>query len=114
MRSSGGRYDSRLDHIRALAIFMVFSWHFLHADDRIPTAFVPSFPPLSLFEEGHLGVALFLTLSGFLFARLSRDRAVDWRRFFTARALRITPLLVAVIAVAWLLSIVTHDRFGLS
>jgi peptidoglycan/LPS O-acetylase OafA/YrhL len=114
MRSSSGRYDPRLDHIRALAIFMVFSWHFLHADDRIPTTYVPSFPPLSLFEEGHLGVALFLTLSGFLFARLSRGRVPNWRRFFAARALRIVPLLTVVIAIAWLLSIVTHDTFGLS
>jgi rhamnosyltransferase len=39
---------------------------------------------------------------------------LSWRRFFTARALRITPLLAVVIAIAWLLSIVTHDSFGLS
>ena len=33
MQSSTGQYFVGLDHLRALAAFLVFTWHFYHVDD---------------------------------------------------------------------------------
>ncbi|MEP6933477.1 MAG: acyltransferase family protein, partial [Nitrospirota bacterium] len=68
MKSSSGAYYGGLDHVRAIALFMVFTWHFIHVDSG-QFAPPPVFP-LSLLTEGHTGVALFITLSGYLFAKL--------------------------------------------
>ncbi|MGY3408223.1 peptidoglycan/LPS O-acetylase OafA/YrhL [Bradyrhizobium sp. GM5.1] len=77
MKSSSGLYFSRLDHIRALAAYLVFVWHFTHLTTQFPVPFstVPPFP-FALVEEGHVGVGLFMTLSGYLFAKLVK-RASD-------------------------------------
>jgi rhamnosyltransferase len=96
MRSSSGLYVSRLDHVRALAAFLVYCWHFLHA--QVPFDTVPSFAPLSLFEEGHIGVALFMTLSGYLFAKIIDGRPLDLARFYRNRVLRLAPLLAVVLS----------------
>ncbi len=96
MRSSSGLYVSRLDHVRALAAFLVYCWHFVHV--HVPFDTVPHFPPFSLFEEGHIGVALFMTLSGYLFAKIIDGRPLDLRRFYTNRVLRLAPLLIVVLA----------------
>lgn len=93
MRATSGAYFSRLDHLRLFASALVFSWHSLHALN-VPVSYVPSFPALSLLEEGHTGVALFLTLSGYLFTMLCRDRDIDARAFYKNRILRILPLYV--------------------
>lgn len=87
-----------LDHIRALAAFMVVSWHFLHSTNGYPVAFegAPFFFPLALLDEGHTGVALFMTLSGYLFARILEGRNIDYRRFLINRMLRLLPLLFFV------------------
>jgi peptidoglycan/LPS O-acetylase OafA/YrhL len=68
MKSSTGQYFIGLDHLRALATFIVFTWHFLHVNNghhQTPPIF-----PLSFLTEGHTGVGLFMTLSGYLFAKL--------------------------------------------
>jgi len=103
MRSTEGIYFSRLDHVRAAAAFLVFVWHFLHMTPRfpVPYASAPIFP-FALFDEGHTGVALFMTLSGYLFAKLVGDRRVDFPRFLWSRAVRLGPLLVVCIA-AWVI-----------
>ena len=36
MRSSSGAHYIALDHVRALAAFMVFAWHFTHAWNGAP------------------------------------------------------------------------------
>ena len=69
MKSSTGMYFVGLDHIRALAAYIVFSWHFVHVHDG-HLGDSPSIFPLSLLTEGHTGVALFMTLSGYLFTKL--------------------------------------------
>lgn len=104
MRSSSGVHFVALDHVRALAAFVVFSWHFLHGRDGYPVPFdgVPAVLPLALLDEGHTGVALFMTLSGYLFARLLDGKAIDHRAFLYNRCLRLAPLLVIVIAIAGL------------
>jgi peptidoglycan/LPS O-acetylase OafA/YrhL len=102
MRSTDGVYYSRLDHVRAFAAYLVFMWHFLHMTPRFPVPYAsqPIFP-FALFDEGHTGVALFMTLSGYLFAKLVGDRGIDFPCFLWSRAMRLGPLLVVVIA-AWL------------
>ena len=99
MRSSSGAHFIALDHVRALAAFMVFTWHFAHADRGYPVPFnyAPSLFPLALLDEGHTGVALFMTLSGYLFARLLDGKRVDYGAFLWNRALRLLPLLSIVI-----------------
>jgi rhamnosyltransferase len=91
------RWD-RLDHLRCLAAFMVFAWHFTHAYGEIP-ATQPSW--VVLFEEGHTGVALFMVLSGYLFARIIGDRTIDYWRFLHARLWRLGPLLLLGLAAAY-------------
>ena len=101
MRSSSGVHYVALDHIRALAAFLVFGWHFMHGYVGRPVPFegAPSVFPLALLDEGHTGVALFMTLSGFLFAKLLDGRQIDYRAFFRNRALRLLPLLLLVLLI---------------
>lgn len=94
MKSSTGQYYQSLDHIRALAAFTVFAWHFMHFNEghlQAPLAF-----PLSLFTEGHTGVALFMTLSGYLFAKLLDGRQMSFLPFLWNRFIRLAPLLILV------------------
>ncbi|WP_417387989.1 acyltransferase family protein [Gimesia sp.] len=94
MKSSSGKYFIGLDHLRALAAFMVFSWHFIH--EKIPFEYVPSFYPVSLINEGHTGVSLFMTLSGYLFAKLLEGKRIRYLPFLWNRFLRLAPLLCVV------------------
>jgi peptidoglycan/LPS O-acetylase OafA/YrhL len=103
MRSTEGLYYSRLDHVRAFAAYLVFMWHFLHMTPSypVPYASTPIFP-FALFDEGHTGVALFMTLSGYLFAKLVGDKQIDFGNFLWSRAVRLAPLLIVCIG-AWVL-----------
>jgi peptidoglycan/LPS O-acetylase OafA/YrhL len=95
MISSSGKHYANLDHIRALAAFMVFSWHFLlpEAKSECPI------PPFSLFAEGHTGVALFMTLSGYLFAKLLNGKKINYPKFIWNRILRLLPLMLLVVVI---------------
>ncbi|QDU12061.1 acyltransferase family protein [Gimesia aquarii] len=97
MKSSTGKYYIGLDHIRAVAIFMVFSWHFMHQE--ISFTYTPSFFPLSLINEGHTGVSLFMALSGYLFAKLLDGKKIKYASFLWNRFLRLAPLLFFVVTV---------------
>ncbi|RLS57395.1 MAG: acyltransferase [Planctomycetota bacterium] len=101
MKSTTGDHFIALDHVRALAAFMVFVWHFIHGMNGTPVAFeyVPAFPTFSLLDEGHTGVSLFMTLSGYLFARLLDGKEIHFGAFLWNRALRLLPLLLLVILV---------------
>jgi Predicted acyltransferases len=101
MKSSSGEHFIALDHIRAIAALMVFTWHFTHGSAGIPVTFdyYPSLFPLSLLDEGHTGVALFMTLSGYLFAKLLDGKTIDYKAFLWNRALRLLPLLAVVLFV---------------
>lgn len=92
MRSSRGEYFVGLDHVRAIAAFLVFTWHFNHVNNGHFAP--PSLFPLSIFTEGHIGVALFMTLSGYLFAKLSDGRTLQYLPFLWNRLLRLFPLLL--------------------
>ncbi len=104
MKSSTGAHFIAIDHIRALAALMVFTWHFIHAGNGYPIPFnyLPNLIPFSIFDEGHTGVALFMTLSGYLFSKLLNGKSIDYKAFFWNRALRLLPLLVVVIIIVGL------------
>jgi peptidoglycan/LPS O-acetylase OafA/YrhL len=78
---------------------MVFTWHFIHSANGYPVSFemTPTLFPMALLDEGHTGVALFMTLSGYLFAKLLDGKRVDFKAFLWNRALRLLPLLVLVL-----------------
>lgn len=111
MKSSSGQYYIGLDHLRALAVLMVFSWHFIHSHDILPLdgSAAPWFAPLSLLTQGYTGVSLFMVLSGYIFARLTDGQQLLYGRFLVNRALRLLPLLTVVMALAYVKSVVTHD-----
>lgn len=95
MKSSSGQYFQPLDHVRALAAFLVFVWHFYqfnHGENASPLG-----PVLSIFTEGHTGVSIFMTLSGYLFSKLLDGKQISFPLFLWNRALRLLPLLVFVI-----------------
>jgi rhamnosyltransferase len=96
MRSSSGQHYVGLDHLRALAALMVVCWHF------VPVAMhgngVAPLPPFALLHEGHTGVALFMVLSGYLFAKLLDGKRILFAPFLLNRALRLLPLLLLVLA----------------
>lgn len=89
---------------------MVFTWHFVHFanfndfpnGNPVPFNGAPSVFPLALFDEGHTGVALFMVLSGYLFAKLLDGRSIRYPAFFWNRFLRLAPLLVLVFLLAGL------------
>lgn len=81
--------------MRALAAFIVFTWHFNVVNDG-HLAPPPMFP-LSLLTEGHTGVALFMVLSGYLFAKLLDGKNIIYTQFIWNRFLRLAPLLTVVI-----------------
>ncbi|WP_254070214.1 acyltransferase [Acidisphaera sp. L21] len=89
-----------LDHVRALAALTVFTWHFIHSGNGFPVPFAgaPAIFPLSILDEGHTGVALFMTLSGYLFAKILHGKLVSYPLFLWNRLLRLAPLLILVIA----------------
>jgi peptidoglycan/LPS O-acetylase OafA/YrhL len=101
MKSSTGEFYVALDHVRALAVLMVFSFHFLHGwtGMPVPYGYTPAFFPLSIFNQGHTGVALFMTLSGYLFAKLLDGKQVSYPAFFWNRFLRLFPLLIVVFVI---------------
>lgn len=109
MKATQGEYFVGLDHVRALAAFVVFTWHFNHVDDghlEGPAAF-----PVAIMSEGHVGVAMFMTLSGYLFAKLLDGQQIRYFPFLWNRILRIFPLLIVVFAVFGLLN---HDASSMS
>ena len=107
MKSSSGEHFIALDHVRALAAFMVVAWHFTHGSTGYPVLFefVPAFVPFALLDEGQTGVALFMTLSGYLFAKLLDGKSIHYPEFLWNRALRLLPLLSVVLLIIGLIAI---------
>jgi len=89
---------------------MVFTWHFI--TPKYGHFAPPPIFPLSIFAEGHGGVALFMTLSGYLFARLLDGRDVRYRAFYWNRFIRLAPLLLIVIVVVGIQTYTSTSRYG--
>jgi peptidoglycan/LPS O-acetylase OafA/YrhL len=93
--SAAAKRFSGLDHLRALAIIIVFVYHYS----------LFGHPP-GLYDYlgswGWTGVDLFFVLSGYLiggqlFARIARDQPVSYGEFYFKRSLRILPAYFAVV-----------------
>ncbi len=112
MRSTSGQYWIALDQLRALAAFLVFCWHFLHAHEGYPVPFpgAPNVFPLALFDEGHVGVSLFMTLSGYLFVKLLHGQDIRYGSFLRNRLFRLAPLLIVTMILAALKTIRSTDQ----
>ncbi len=114
MRSTDGKYYQNLDHIRAVAAFLVLSWHLV--ERSIPSPGVPSVFVFSVVSQGHCGVSLFMVLSAYLFTKLLSNKSILLSAFYFNRFIRLFPLLIVVMAihgalVAWHgRSIVTYLR----
>ncbi len=111
MRSTGGADYVTLDHVRALAAFFVFTWHFNHGLQGWPIRYeyVPALFPFSLLNQGHTGVALFMTLSGYLFAKLLDGKQIHYGAFLWNRALRLLPLLTVIIVIVGVMRVAGGD-----
>jgi peptidoglycan/LPS O-acetylase OafA/YrhL len=100
-----------LDHVRAIAALLVISWHFMHGAQGSPVPFegAPSLFFMAIFDEGHTGVALFMVLSGYLFATLLDKKRMQFIQFIRNRALRLFPLLTVVIFCVFLIKIFNSE-----
>lgn len=106
MQSPNIKYLPAVDHLRGVAALWIVSYHGQQlvgaklAAGRlfVPTDWIYSANPLAaLLYEGHTAVALFMTLSGFIFTYGAFGSAIDYRAFITNRLLRIYPLFVVVL-----------------
>ena len=86
---------ARLDHIRALAAFMVLCWH------TVGVRAGGSFPALYIFREGYTGVSLFCVASGFIFAYLYFGKDIIYGEFIKRRAMRIIPMMLLLLITAY-------------
>lgn len=91
-------YLDRLDHLRFVAAGLVVLYHYFH--DIVGLSYWGNNPALSIIDEGHTGVALFMVLSGFIFGKIGYGRDLDYRQFITNRIIRIYPLYLAALFIA--------------
>ncbi|WP_428225011.1 acyltransferase family protein [Flavobacterium sp.] len=87
-----------LDHLRALAIILVFFFHYFIVSDGQPEWL----PAVASF--GWTGVDLFFVLSGFLiasqlFEQLKNEQQISLKHFFIKRFFRIIPAFLATVAI---------------
>lgn len=110
MQTLQHRYLSRLDHLRFLAASLVVLFHFFHhtqGDLRSGSALV------SLIDEGHTGIALFMVISGFIFTVIAGHQDIHYGGFLRNRAFRIYPLLIVAACLQLLISTYNdHRNYG--
>jgi len=95
MRSEHKPYIPRVDHLRFVAALIVLLYHSFH--HWVPLDIHPRNPLLTLIDEGHTGVGLFMVISGFIFGILTFGSDVRYGQYIRNRVLRIYPLLVFVV-----------------
>lgn len=101
METKNTGYMPDLDVLRAVAAITVFFWHYLHSEGMPPQE--AYWPALAFLEEGHVGVSLFMVLSGYLFFKITWGKTVQWGIFALNRVKRIAPLLL-ITQSAWLVA----------
>lgn len=100
MKSSNIPYSPRIDQLRWMAALLVFLYHFL-MEYKMLGGTGPASSWFGILTEGHTGVGLFFTLSGFLFMQIAlHQRQIVYRDFIRNRFLRIFPLFLTVFLVA--------------
>lgn len=100
MQSLNLQYNPRIDQLRWLAATIVFLFHF-QLEYRGLGGPALATPWAGLITEGHTGVGLFFTLSGFLFMQIALHQgSIVYRDFVRNRILRIAPLFLTIFLVA--------------
>ncbi|MCW2120021.1 acyltransferase family protein [Flavobacterium sp. 7A] len=87
-----------LDHLRALAIFIVFFFHYFILSGGEPN-WLPDYAGF-----GWTGVDLFFVLSGFLissqlFLKIKQEKKISYKDFFLKRIFRIIPAYLTVVVI---------------
>jgi peptidoglycan/LPS O-acetylase OafA/YrhL len=109
MQSLNIQYNPRIDQLRWLAATLVFLFHF-HLEYRGAGGSGLSGNWTALITEGHTGVGLFFTLSGFLFMQIALHQGqIVYRDFLRNRLLRILPLYLVIFMVA---TSIGRDKFA--
>jgi peptidoglycan/LPS O-acetylase OafA/YrhL len=110
MQTQHHPYLSRLDHLRFLAASLVVLFHFFHhtqGDLRSGN------PLVSLIDEGHTGIALFMVISGFIFTVIAGDKDIHYAGFIRNRIIRIYPLLIVAACLQLFVSTYNdHRNYG--
>lgn len=110
MRTIQHPYLSRLDHLRFLAASLVVLFHFFH---QFVGDLHSGNPLVSLIDEGHTGIALFMVISGFIFTVIAGERELHYGGFVRNRVIRIYPLLVVAALLQLLISTYNdHRNYG--
>ena len=110
MQTQQHPYLTRLDHLRFFAASLVVLFHFFHhtqGDLRSNN------PLVSLIDEGHSGIALFMVISGYIFTVIAGDKGIDYAGFVRSRAIRIYPLLIVAACLQLFISTYNdHRNYG--
>ena len=110
MQTQHHPYLCRLDHLRFLAASLVVLFHFFHhtqGDLRSGN------PLVSLIDEGHTGIALFMVISGFIFTVIAGDKDIHYAGFIRNRIIRIYPLLIVAACLQLFVSTYNdHRNYG--
>jgi peptidoglycan/LPS O-acetylase OafA/YrhL len=106
VKSPNIRYVPAVDHLRAFAATLIVFYHGLQLfggyfrtgrEDFDGHWIFSRNPILTLIEEGHSAVSLFIVLSGFIFTYGATGREISYRQFITNRLWRIAPLFYLVV-----------------
>jgi peptidoglycan/LPS O-acetylase OafA/YrhL len=99
MQSKNTPYLARLDHLRALAaISVLFFEARLAILSRVTATDGLRIP---LIDQGHIGVGLFMVISGFILARIASGGPLIVSRFYLNRIIRIYPLMIVVMMLGY-------------
>lgn len=100
MKSLNIPYNPKIDQLRWLAATIVFLFHF-HLEYPSVGGIPIGTALLGIVTEGHTGVGLFFTLSGFLFMQIAlHQKQIVYRDFIRNRFLRIFPLFFTIFLLA--------------
>lgn len=108
------KYLPEIDQLRAYAALLVMFYHGLqllgarlaHGVDFDPNLYWlhPHNPVITIIEEGHSGVGLFIVLSGFILSLGAVGNRVLYKGFLAARVLRLYPMLIVCLIAGTLYS----------
>jgi peptidoglycan/LPS O-acetylase OafA/YrhL len=100
MESRNTSYLEPLDHLRAFAAVAVLLFH---VAVLAPNRGILNHDPFRfiLIDEGHVGVALFMVISGFILSHIVGSNKIHVARFYLNRILRIYPLYIFMVALGF-------------
>lgn len=107
MQTTQTQYLPRLDHLRFYAAALVVMFHFFHGHHGDMKA---NNPLLSLVDEGHTGIGLFMVISGYIFTVIAGDHKVLYWPFLRNRFIRIYPLFVFAVLLSLYISTYNDGR----